>query len=380
MSNSANIKLLLTTPLYPPQVGGPATRAFLLENRLPDFGFEVSLVKFGDVLTFPKIVRHFVFFLQILIKGFRSDVIVAQDPVSTGLPALLASKLLRKKYIVFIVGDYAWEQGVQRFGVTDALDDFSLQYKKYSFFVRTLKNIQTYVAGRAHRIIVPSLYLQKIVSNWGLPKDAISVIHNSFDAPKFFETKEEARNILNISGKVIVSAGRLVPWKGFEILIRKVMPKVVEIFSDAKLYILGDGPDKHTLEKAISDSGAKEHVILLGKKDQVELFRFVRASDVFVLNTSYEGMSHQLLEVMALGTPIVASDIAPNAEVIDNGVSGVLSPLNDEQAFAEGVIHILSDQKRGGELAEAGKQKILDFSEDKMLGEFVSLVRTIIQK
>src|SRR3989344_4399689 len=72
----------------------------------------------------PKGIRHLAYFWQVLKQGLHTDIIYAQDAVSAGFPAALAALLLRKPFFLKIVGDHAWEQGQQRFGVVDTLDEF----------------------------------------------------------------------------------------------------------------------------------------------------------------------------------------------------------------------------------------------------------------
>ncbi len=163
-------------------------------------------------------------------------------------------------------------------------------------------------------------------------------------------------------------------------MVKEAMPLVLNTFSDAHLYIVGDGPDREILKDVVEKHGLSDRVHLVGKKPQKELFEYICASDVFVLNTSYEGMSHQLLEVMALGTPIVASDIEPNTEVIDSGVNGLLVPLDNPEKMSEAIVRLLSDPEYGLTLVEAGKKKILSFSEEKMLSAFTELVHSIVKK
>ena len=367
MTQKGDKKILISTPLYPPQVGGPATRTVILEKRFPDMGIDVSVAKFGSVMNFPKIVRHILYFFVLLAKGLRVDTILAQDPVSTGFPALLASKILRKNFVLIIVGDYAWEQGSQRAGVTDLLDAFSTEYDKYPFLVRVLKKTQFFVASHADKIIVPSFYLKKIVTNWGIEEDKISVVYNSFDPPKVPADKDSLRKKLGLSGHILVSAGRLVPWKGFATLISKVMPRIVKEFPDVKLYIMGDGPDRNYLDGVLRESKMEGNIVLTGKKPQAELFEYIRAADAFVLNTSYEGMSHQLLEVMALETPIVTTDITPNLEVIENEKNGILVPYNDVDKMVDALSRMLRNKAEVERFTLNGKEKIKNFTEEKML-------------
>lgn len=364
-----NKKILIATPLYPPQVGGPATRTALLERKFPELGFGISVAKFSDVLPFPKIIRHIFYFFLVLFKGVWADIILAQDPVSVGLPSLFAAKILRKEFVLIIVGDYAWEQGSQRSGVTDPLDVFSTEYDKYPLLVRILKKMQFFVAHHADKIIVPSFYLKKIIMNWGIKEGKIRVIYNSFDAPTLTIDKESIRKKFGFTGPILVSAGRLVPWKGFVKLITFVMPKLISRYPDIKLYIVGDGPDKSYLETLINQNKLTKYIILTGKKPQNELFEYIRAAHAFVLNTSYEGMSHQLLEVMALDTPIVTTDAGGNKEIIVNGVNGVLTQYDEGEKMTDALIRILEDARWAEQLTLNGKQKIKEFSEEKMLAE-----------
>src|SRR3989344_6621979 len=136
------MRLLIATPLYPPDIGGPATYAKLLNEGLPAKGIDVELIKFSEVRHLPKLIRHYVYYRRVLAVARNVDIILALDPVSVGLPAMKAARKAGKPFVVKIVGDYAWEQGVQRFGVTHTLDAF-VKEKRVPFSVRMLRRIQT---------------------------------------------------------------------------------------------------------------------------------------------------------------------------------------------------------------------------------------------
>ncbi len=360
--------ILIATGIFPPQVGGPATYSKLLLDKLPERGFRITVVNFGDVLKYPKIIRHIIYFFKVFFRSFNKDIIYAQDPVSVGLPSLVVSKILFKKFYLKIVGDYAWEQGSQRSGVTDLLDQFSTESEKYSFFVRLLKKVQFFVANHADSIIVPSNYLKKIITNWGIPGDKIQVIYNAFHAPNFHGSKEEMRKKYNVDYPMIITAGRLVPWKGFDTLI-SMMPEIAKEIQGARLFIVGDGPDKDYLRDCVKKYNAEKYVELTGKMKQNDLFEHIKASDLFVLNTSYEGLSHQLLEVLYLETPILCSDAGGNIEVIDNNQNGILFTYNDRQTIYDWVIKMLTDKNLTEQFVEKGKEKLEFFGEDRMLQE-----------
>jgi glycosyltransferase involved in cell wall biosynthesis len=358
--------ILIATGLFPPQVGGPATYSKLLRDKLPSRGFNVTVENFGALLSYPRGVRHLMYFCLLIYRGWNQDVMYAQDPISVGLPAMLTSKILRKKFYLKVVGDYAWEQSVQRYEVKDLLDDFSVNKKRYALPVRILKYLEYLVAKKADRVVVPSQYLKRIVSNWGINPDKIVVIYNAFDAQSvpFVEGIEKQDR----KEKKIVSAGRLVPWKGFDELI-KLMPEISEKIKGAHLYIAGDGPDRARLEAVIRTSGTEQFVTLLGKLDHHKLFNLISDADLFVLNTAYEGLSHQLLEVMALGTPIVATDIGGNPEVLSHGESGMLVPLGDRELLKERILEVLGDKELALKLVYNAKNRLHKFDEGIMLDE-----------
>src|SRR3990167_7698484 len=98
------MRILIATGLYPPESGGPATYARLLEEYLPARGFGVSVLPFSRVRHLPLGVRHMAYFFRCFCMTFRADVVFAQDTVSVGLPAALATRLAGKKFLVRVPG------------------------------------------------------------------------------------------------------------------------------------------------------------------------------------------------------------------------------------------------------------------------------------
>lgn len=358
------MRILLAAGIYPPQIGGPATYAKLLVEELPRHGAEVEVVKFSDVAHLPKFVKHIAYFWKILVRGKGMDLIFAQDGVSVGLPALCAASILRKKFFVRYGGDYAWEQATGRYGITETLDEFTNTPGKYPFRVGLFRAIQTFVAKRAKRVIVPSKYLASIVEEWGVDSRKIIVVYNTSNLPTLSDARATLKRELGLQDQMIVSAGRLVGWKGFKVLI-EVMPEVMRAFVDARLYIVGEGPDRSMLEQKVRELGLEGRVFLLGALPQEDLSRYVKAADVFVLNTKYEGLSHQLLEVMSLGTPIVTTDIPGNRELIENKKTGTLVGYNDKQALAAAIRDALSAGKEVDGMVARAKDKASTFTTEQ---------------
>lgn len=370
------MRIVIATGIYPPQIGGPATYSKLLHDALPKYGIEVSVVNFGEVLKLPVFIRHIVYGVRLYRASRGASLIYALDPVSVGLPTALVALARRVPFVVKIVGDYAWEQGVQRFGVTDDIDTFSKKQKGYGLAVSFLKFIERWVATRAQRIIVPSQYLRGVVSHWGVDKKKIDVIFNAFEGFPRKGNRQALRALLSFHGNLIVSAGRLVPWKGFDGLI-DIMPGLLKKMPNTKLVIIGGGSLQKVLQKRIDNLGLSSQIILTGALEQDVLHGYIRAADVFALNTSYEGFSHLLLEVMALDIPIVTTDIGGNPELITNGKDGILVGYNKKRILAKAIITLLTDQSLRRKLIAAGRHRISVFNEDRMLSSTVDIFKEI---
>lgn len=366
------MKILIATGIYPPDIGGPATYSKLLVDELPKRQIKVSVLSFGEVRHLPKVIRHTVFFFKLIKRSKGCDIIFAQDPVSVGLPSLFVSKILGKKFFIRIAGDYAWEQSIQRFGISDTIDDF--QNKKYTMNVEFLRSVQKFVVGHADTVITPSIYFRDLVSRWNKKQKRVFHIYNGIEFPILDKSKDIARGRLFISNDtvLVVSSGRLVPWKGFFTLI-DVIGDLLRDIPNCKLYIIGDGPDRSALKRYIVDKGLGSIVILTGSVSRSEIFSYLIASDVFALNTSFESFSFQIVEAMYAGIPVVSTNIGNIPEIVEDNNSGILVKPNDREALKASILKILDDSDFRKKITMVAKQKSKQFSIDNTLDQLCRL-------
>jgi glycosyltransferase involved in cell wall biosynthesis len=382
------MKILITTGIFPPDIGGPASYSGLLGRELSKRGISVTVLTYSSVLKYeadntqpfriirvwkgiPKILRHLVYFLKALSLAKKADVILSLNAVSAGLPALWAAKIRKKKFFVKIVGDYAWETAVNKGKTFLLIDDF--QKSKRHGWIGILHKFQTKICRGANSVIVPSNYLADMVKNWGVPEEKIKVIYNGVDFKAADMSKEEARKKIGIAGNIILSIGRLVPWKGFRMLV-KIMPRLFEINQFFRLVIIGDGPEKKTLESIVKNMHLENKVYLVGKKSKEELATFLAAADIFVLNTAYEGFSHQILEAMAAGVPVITTAVGGNREVIRQGENGFMVKYNDEFNLIEAIKTVWQTPELRERFVEEGKKTVEHFSVEKMLQETTQIL------
>jgi len=324
-------RILIATGIFPPDIGGPATYGHTLAGALISRDFDVRVITYsGSKKTgsdpklkiskvsksLPKGIKHLWFFLKAIFLVRKSDTVLALNAVSAGFPASLAARLFKKRFVVRIAGDYAWEMAALKGKTTLLIDDFQTLPKR-----GFLHSIQVFVAGKADNVIVPSEYLKSLVAGWGINPEKIKVIYNGVDFKPADLSKEEARTKLGIHGNIILSVGRLVPWKGFRMLI-KAMPKLIELNQFFRLVIVGDGLERKNLEAMAKNIGLDKKINIAGKKSSQELALYMAAADVFILNSSYEGFSHQILEAMKAGVPVIVSAIRGNREIVRQGENG----------------------------------------------------------
>jgi glycosyltransferase involved in cell wall biosynthesis len=333
------MKILIATGIYPPESGGPATYVKLLEERLPALGFEVSVLPFRTVRHLPPGIRHAAYFWKCFLMARKADAVYAQDTVSVGLPAALAAKLAGEKFLVRVPGDYAWEQARQRFNVTDELEEF--QVKRYGWRTELLRSIQKFVMRRAQKIIVPSDYMKKIVEGWGVYSEKVTRIYSSIEMPV-------PAPIDRPEGFLVVSSGRRVPWKHFDAIER-----VVKREPGWRFFLATDLPRQEALG-------------------------WVKAADVYVLNSTYEGLSHALVEAMMLGTPVLATRVGGNPELIVDGTSGLLIPPKDDEALYAALKNVEQNRQAALARAEAAQKKVAqEFSIDKTITALCKVLETI---
>jgi glycosyltransferase involved in cell wall biosynthesis len=208
------------------------------------------------------------------------------------------------------------------------------------------------------------------VIGYGVPPGKVQRIHNAYHGPRaedVRETRAEARAQLGLAPdrRYVLTICRLMVWKRVD----GILAALVGLPDDVHLLVAGDG-DMEPVWKALAvDLGLGERVLWLGNVPHARIPLLIRAADVFVLNSRYEGLSHTLLEVQALGTPIVASNVCGNPEVVEHGKNGLLVDPLDANALREALRWILGDPEMGKRFVEAGFARRDDFRRDLTFGD-----------
>lgn len=384
------MRLLICTGTFPPDTSGPATYVNELVPALQKLGWQIKILTYGDgpvnysysVTRISRdaslFVRYWRYYQAAKKLAKDCDLVYLQGPVSEGLPGAWAARQAKKPYVLKVVGDYAWEQAKVQYADKRDINQFQKSTSQDNLKIKIWRVIERRVARQARLVITPSKYLAGVVLGWGVKPEKIKVIYNAFKPGwEINSSKEQLRQELVINQPTILSVGRLVPWKGFAGLIG-AMAKIKNFISDAQLIIIGDGPDHQALENLVNQLNLSSVVKLMGQVPFIKTQQYMIASDCLVLNSSYEGLSHVLLEAMDAGTGIIATDVCGNGEVIEHDVNGILVPYGDQQALVSAVIKMLTNQALREKYVQAYPVVLEKFRHERLVNETVIVLESSI--
>ncbi len=334
------MKITIATGIYPPEIGGPATFLREFVPFLKKNGWTVEVITYGAprkdaiAISHDNPVKWWSFYRAVLKSARDADVILATDTFSSGWPAARAARKLKKRLVTRFVGDSAWEISRSNDWTEDPFEVF--QKKKYDWKIEFLRNVQKKVL-RQSEVITVSNFLERVLKKWGIK---CTVIPNAVSSIKL-PAKAVLRKKFGFDKKfVVLNVGRMTKYKGIDKIIH-MCAKLRKEISELLLVIVGDGPAFFDAEKAAHEENITHMVHFEGRKDENETRALMKAADVLVLNSEYEGMSHTLLEAMSVECPVVASDVGGNVELVKN--RGLLFEYNNMDALKECIFKYYKD-------------------------------------
>ena len=186
--------------------------------------------------------------------------------------------------------------------------------------------------------------------------------------------KKDLTSELGLSGKILVSIGRLVPWKGFEMLI-EIMPEISKKYPDAQLFIIGSGPEESALKA--KNYQLKAGVRFLGSLSHEQVLKYLKAADMFLLNTGYEGFSHQILEAMAVGVPVISTHSGGNREILKDRQNALVVGYNDKEAWIRAISELFENQNIYSSILQNSKIDVARFSGENMIEETLKVLNEV---
>jgi teichuronic acid biosynthesis glycosyltransferase TuaC len=298
--------LKVTHPRYPlPPTMGMTIAPFLLANAVK-----------------PRIRR-------IIDEGYDFDAIDAHYFYPDGVAAAMLGQHFKKPVVITARGS-----------------DISL-IPKY----RLPRKMIVWAAKHADGVITVCNALKTEMINLGISADRIVSLRNGVDLQYFQPIdRKSIRQELKLSQFTLLSVGNLIPLKGHDLVI-----KALPMLPDTRLLIAGSGPESKSLKILAQRLNVEDRVSFLGTLPQVELRKYYGAADILVLASSSEGWANVLLESMACGTPVVASNVWGTPEVVAAPEAGLLMRERTPDAMVQAVRNLrsrLPDRKATRQYAE----------------------------
>ena len=243
-----------------------------------------------------------------------------------------------------------------------------------------LRALQTFAVRTAYRhadrvVAISDGVGHALSRRFGLDPARVSTIHNSVDLDAVKVRAQEVPPNLPVV-PFLVGAGRLVAQKGFDVLIRAFAAAAA--MRPLALIILGDGPERTALIELTRAIGVDQRVLFPGFVENP--WSYFARSAAFVCSSRWEGFGNVIIEAMACGVPVVATDcdFGPR-EVIRQTQSGLLVPVEDVDSLSKAITSVLDNRDLARQLAEGAQRRAQDFDVANMTHAYERLFRELMR-
>ncbi|MEN6586970.1 MAG: TIGR03088 family PEP-CTERM/XrtA system glycosyltransferase [Sulfuricella sp.] len=260
-------------------------------------------------------------------------------------------------------------------------DVFDLHGKNRKY--NLLRKMARPVVG--HYIAVSRDLEQWLIDTVGVPPQRVSQIYNGVDSTRF-HPREGARNIgpagfADETSFVIGSVGRMAEVKDYPNLVRAFI-RLLELEPSARqrarLVIIGEGVSRETCLNLLREAGAERLAWLPGERSDVA--ELMRNMDLFVLPSLGEGISNTILEAMACGLPIVATQVGGNPELVEDARTGALVPVSDTEVMAQTLLKFFGNENMVESQGQASRARIeTQFSMQAMARGYLSVYDSVFR-
>jgi glycosyltransferase involved in cell wall biosynthesis len=234
------------------------------------------------------------------------------------------------------------------------------------------------------KVIAVSEEIKEIIhQTYGVKESKILDVKNGIIFDECIaEAVDLAKEIPDSANKLkLIAVGRLVPLKGYDILIKAIADVVNQGRHDLLVLIAGDergkGEERLRLDRLIKDLDLGHYIKMLGLRH--DIIGLLKASDIFVMPSRYEGLSLAMIEAMACGLPIIASNGPGLRDNIDNQKNGLLFPVDDHKALAECILRLAGDNNLRNQLSCGARESFMNnYDMRKNIIPLASLIRGFV--
>jgi glycosyltransferase involved in cell wall biosynthesis len=230
-----------------------------------------------------------------------------------------------------------------------------------------------YKTHRSIPIAISQNIQTSISDYYKINKDEIPIIYNSVNIKQFYlaEEKSDSEKI------ALCTVGRMVPVKNHKLLIDSFYLAKKE-FKSLSLTIVGDGETKFEIEKQVRNLNLEESIIFVGESNKVS--NYLMKGDIYILSSLYEGLPVSLLEAMASGLPIIATDVGGVSDIVEDRVNGILVPSGDTKALSKAIITLAKDKELRKDMSRSSKEKVKKYDLQNMIEEYQDIYSGLVKR
>ena len=374
------MKVLVVSGIWPPDVGGPASHAPEVASFLLGRGHTVEVITTADAPPEPRPypvravprhhrpgMRHYRGAALVHHRARENDVVY-----TTGMfgRSALGASLARKPYVVKLTADPAFERSRRRGLVAGDVDDF--QAGGGGGAARMLRFARDVELRRAAHVFCPSAYLRDLAVSWGVDPEKVSVLPNPAPDVPPLPPRDELKQSLGVNGATLAFAGRLTAQKSLGRAL-----EAVAAADGVSFLVAGEGPDRESLETRVRELGIEDRVRFLGAQPRERVVELFRAADATILSSSWENFPHTVVEALAVGTPVLAMEAGGVAEVVRDGVNGLLVPAGDTAALADAVRRYFADAALRERLRGQATESVAEYSAERVFSRLEDVLRRV---
>ena len=391
----------LTESFFPPAIGGLEKHAYQLAEKLNSRGLTLFVItrklevdtkeveQVGNVLirriepvgefkgkgwkAVVPILRMLITVFYLLIKyNKKYNIILVSGIKFLSIPAILVSLFFRKKSVIKIESPIElWEdisgESMEKMGLS-----------KPSFLLKLLRAERNFIIKRTDSFIAISSEIRRMLINLGVEPEKIYSIPNGIETEKFYpvlkadKIKLRKKLLLPRDKTILIFTGRLAVSKGV-LLLADVFETLIRKYADIHLLLVGSGLNsfddcEFELRKFIEKNKIESYVSFTGIVNNVN--EYLMASDVFIFPSKYEGFGLSIIEALACGLPVIASNVGIAGELIDNYRNGITVNPGKKEELQNATEWILENKNLWEKIGENARESIMKFGIEEISGKY----------
>ncbi len=380
------MRIALITPFFPPHPGGLERHVKDLAYGLSQQGFEVTVLT-SNIPAVPEETKSEFELIRLPSTQIGADII--PRGLSRALREL-SPDIIHSHAPLSIISTLASRGSRQGIPMVSTYHGDYYKSSKVQTLIRDLRNsLQLpYVLSKARYVITLTRFDRDLLVRFGISPMCIRTIRPGIDLSRFSpkngpedlltDGNDKTRPFVGPDDIMVFNTGRIVREKGVGELIR-AFRTVAKKVPEAKLIISGTGLALDEMKDLVRKYGLKKRIKFLGWVPQTVLLSCYKRADVFVLPSFSEGLPYVILEAMAYGKAVVASNVSGLNEVITDGMNGMLFDLSKEGDLAKVLIKLLKDPQKRKRLGQNALENCrANYSKERWLGDTVKLYEEIV--